>query len=109
MKTPLPEPIRSYYATAGADDADATIALFAADGAVRDEGVEHRGRSAIREWIALATRKYGPLRLEPTDVAESGDALVVTTVVSGDFKGSPATLRYAFVLHDQVIERLEIT
>jgi ketosteroid isomerase-like protein len=108
MTPRLPELLTRYYAAANAHDADATVALFAEDAVVKDEQTEHRGREAIRAWIAETTRKYGPIAVEPTDVAEGGRTTVVTSVVSGNFKGSPATLRYTFIADPQKIGRLEI-
>jgi ketosteroid isomerase-like protein len=108
MTTRLPEPLASYYAATNAHDTDATIAVFAEDATVKDEAEEHRGREAIRAWIANTTKKYGPITVEPTDVAETGRTIVVTSLVSGNFKGSPATLRYTFGLDHENIVRLEI-
>jgi ketosteroid isomerase-like protein len=108
MTPRLPELLTRYYAAANAHDADATIALFAEDAVVNDEQKEHCGRDAIRAWIAETTRKYGPIAIEPSNVAEEGRTTVVTSIVSGDFKGSPVTLRYMFLVDPQRIARLEI-
>jgi ketosteroid isomerase-like protein len=108
MNTRLPEPLASYYETVNARAVESTLALFAEDGVVRDEGEEHRGRAAIRAWIESITAKYGPITVEPTAVAEQGREKRVTTTVSGPFKGSPVSLRYAFVLEQGRIVRLEI-
>ena len=108
MTPTLPELLTRYYAAANAHDADATIALFAEDAVVKDEQKEVRGREAIRAWIAETTTKYGPIAVEPTDVAERGRTTVVTSIVSGDFKGSPATIHYTFFVDSKRIARLEI-
>ena len=93
MDITLPDPLASYYEAANEHAIESTIALFAENGVVRDEGEEHRGHEAIRAWIGNVAQKYGTITLEPTAVAEHGRAEVVTTTVSGDFKGSPVTLR----------------
>jgi uncharacterized protein (TIGR02246 family) len=108
MKTRLPEPLASYYAAVNARDNERVLGLFAEDAVVKDEGKEHRGRDAIRSWMHETTRKYGPIAVEPTAVAENGRVTIVTSTVSGDFKGSPAHLRYTFTLEHQSIARLEI-
>jgi hypothetical protein len=108
MNTRLPEPLASYYEAANARDIEGTIGVFATDSVVWDEGEEHRGRDAIRAWIEKVTEKYGPITVEPTAVAEQGREKLVTTTVSGSFKGSPVSLCYAFVLEQGRIIRLEI-
>ena len=109
MDTKLAGALASYYAAVNARDAERVLALFADDAIVKDEGEEHRGRDAIRAWMRTTTGKYGPIKVEPTAAAESGGETVVTSTVSGDFKGSPATLRYTFALELERITRLEIT
>jgi len=108
MKTRLPELLASYYAAVNARDNERVLGLFAEDAVVKDEGKDHRGRDAIRSWMHETTRKYGPIAVEPTAVAENGRSTIVTSTVSGDFKGSPAHLRYTFTLEQQSIARLEI-
>ena len=88
-------------------DIDAMLASFATDAIVKDEGQELRGVAAIRDWIERTTRKYR-VTVEVADVAESDGKTVVTNKVSGNFPGSPAMLRYAFVLTGGKISRLEI-
>ena len=58
-------------------------------------------------WIEHATRKYR-VTVEVKDVARDGGRDIVSGVVSGDFPGSPAALRYAFTLAGTKITRLEI-
>ena len=108
MSIELPQPLGSYYASVNARDDERVLALFAAEAVVKDEGGEHHGREAIRSWMQTTMTKYGPLTATPSAVAENGHTAVVTSTVSGDFKGSPVTLRYAFTLQDERIIRLEI-
>jgi ketosteroid isomerase-like protein len=108
METKLPEPLASYYAAVNVRDIERVLALFAETAIVEDEKEEHRGRAAIRTWMQGTAKKYGPIRVEPTALAETQDHAVVTSTVSGDFKGSPATLRYAFTLEHDRIVRLKI-
>jgi len=71
--------------------------LFADDATVEDEGTEYHGLPAIREWRASV-----PLvNYTITNIDQTPDALVVTTIISGDFPGSPVTdLKYRFEDHD---------
>src|SRR5882724_904854 len=101
MKPKLPEPLASYYTAVNAGDNEHVLALFVDDAVVKDEQEEHRGLDAIRSWMRETTRKYGPIAVQPTAITESGGATVVTSTVAGDFKGSPATLRYTFTLEHQ--------
>lgn len=95
MPLNLPAPLPAYFAAKNAHDIDAMLACFAADGSVHDEGKEYRGHSAIRGWIEETTRKY-KVTVAPTEVDQSGGAITVKALVSGNFAGSPATLQYRF-------------
>jgi ketosteroid isomerase-like protein len=108
MDPKLPEPLASYYAAVNARDNERVLALFTEAAVVADEREEHRGRVAIRSWMQGTATKYGPINVEPKDHAERGGTTVVTCTVSGDFRGSPATLRYTFTLEHQSIARLTI-
>src|ERR1700733_8810800 len=105
MDTKLAGALASYYTAVNAHDIERVCALFADDAIVKDEGEEHRGRDAIRAWMRTTTAKYGPIKVEPTAAAESGRVTLVTCTVSGDFKGSPATLRYTFTVERESIAR----
>jgi ketosteroid isomerase-like protein len=107
MPARLPEPLAAYYAAQNTHDIDAMMAAFAGGAVVKDEGKEHHGVKAVREWMEETTRKYR-VTVEVADVAEAGGNTLVTGVVSGNFKGSPARLRYTFTLDRQKISRLEI-
>ena len=108
MKTKLDGTIASYFAAANAHDTERELALFADDAVVKDEREEHRGRDGIRVWMHATAKKYGPLAYEPTGAVERGLSTTVTATVSGDFKGSPATLRYTFTVENERIASLEI-
>jgi len=98
----LPRVIQRYVEASNAHDVSSTVACFAPDGVVRDEGQTLRGKEAIGDWIATTIAKYRfhftPLHLE------TGNAEIVVTIeVSGTFDGSPVTLDYHFMVkHDQI-------
>jgi ketosteroid isomerase-like protein len=103
----LAHPLDSYFDAKNKHDAGAMLACFAEDAIVVDEHRDQRGRPAIREWIEDTTRKYR-MTADPIDTREHDGKTVVTCLLSGDFTGSPAKLRYAFTLSEAKIARLEI-
>ena len=107
MSATLPPPLAAYFAATNTHDLTAMIAAFAEGAVVKDEGREHRGLQAIREWMEETTRKY-QFTVEVTDVAETDGKTVVTGLVAGTFPGSPVRLRHAFTLDRDKIAHLEI-
>src|SRR6266851_2876686 len=76
-----PEVVRRYFDLAAQPDSEAYFALFAEDATVEDEGTVYHGLAAIRAWRASV-----PLvQYTITNVDQTPDALVVTTIISGDF------------------------
>ncbi|MFF3440368.1 nuclear transport factor 2 family protein [Streptosporangium sp. NPDC002721] len=88
----VPSAVRRYFELAVLPDQDPYFALFADDATVEDEGVEHHGVAAIRAWrTAVPDVVY-----TVTGADLTGDATDATADVSGDFPGSPVTLRFHF-------------
>jgi len=108
MTPTLPPAIAGYFAAANAHDGAAMVRHFSPDALVIDEQQNRRGHAAIREWEAHAHAMYQPQAV-PVSVTTVEDDIVVTATVSGNFPGSPATLRFAFRLSGGLIVRLEIT
>ncbi|MCB5175234.1 nuclear transport factor 2 family protein [Microvirga lenta] len=107
MSKRLPPPLAAYYEAKNRHDIDAMLAPFAEDAVVKDEGREHRGRADIRSWMKHTTRKYR-VTVDVRQVETVDDRMLVSGLVSGDFPGSPAMLRFAFTLSGPKIARLEI-
>ena len=107
MTTKMHSTLERYFAAANKHDVADMIADFADDAVVKDEGREHRGIPAIRDWMKETIRKY-KFKAEPTRVARENDRTAVAVIVSGDFPGSPIALTYWFKLEGQKIARLEI-
>ena len=107
MTTELHSTLAKYFAATRTHDVAGMIAGFADEAIVKDEGREHRGVSAIREWMKETIRKY-EFKVEPTNVARANDQTAVSVTVSGNFPGSPIALTYWFKLEGQKIARLEI-
>src|SRR5262245_43776685 len=106
MTLSLPEPIAAYF-VADEIDGEAVSRCFTEDAVVKDEGHTHQGRAAIKHWKTEASTKYHytcvPLACEPT-----GNRLVVTSRLTGNFPGSPVDLRFFFELDGEKIASLEI-
>lgn len=107
MRIILPAPIAAYFA-ADQSDGDAVALCFTEDAIVVDERSTHAGRNAIRRWKAEASAKFS-YATDPFAVCQEDGRTVVRAHVAGNFPGSPIDLRYAFVLSDNQIARLEIT
>jgi hypothetical protein len=107
MSVKLPSTLARYFDAANAHDADGVLEVFSARAIVKDEGREHRGALAIRKWIMRTIEKYD-FKVEPTGVATRDRETVVTGLVSGNFPGSPVSLRHAFTLDSDQIVHLEI-
>jgi ketosteroid isomerase-like protein len=107
MSKQLPLPLATYYEAKNQHDINGMLAPFAEDAVVKDEGQEHHGRAAIRSWMEHTTRKYR-VTIDVKQIESVDVRLIVSGLVSGDFPGSPAMLRYAFTLSGSKIARLEI-
>lgn len=99
----LPEPVAAYFA-ADRQNAEALARCFTAQATVKDEGHTYSGIEAIKAWKAEASTRY-TYTVEPLAVEHKDDRHVVT----GNFPGSPADLRYHFRLDRGLIASLEIT
>lgn len=107
MTGTVPEAVAGYFAAKNARDVAGMLGWFAADAVVVDEGRRYRGTAAIGAWLAETTRKYA-VSAQVTGVAAEGARLVVTALVSGNFPGSPVSLRYRFTLAEGRIAGLEV-
>ena len=103
----LPSPVRAYFDAEQHNDADALATAFTDDAVVRDEGAEHVGSAAIRDWWQAAKTKYRHVA-QPLEATTADDRTVVRARVTGEFPGSPATLKFSFMLAGDRIARLEI-
>ena len=107
MAPKLQRPLADYFSAANAHDVAAMSAAFTVDSLVKDEGREHRGLAAIREWMKETTEKYD-YKVEPIEWSQMDRKTVVLVSISGTFPGSPITLQYEFTLQGRKIARLEI-
>jgi ketosteroid isomerase-like protein len=105
MTLAVPKAVAAYLAAEAAKDAEAISRCFTEDGVVRDEGLDYRGRDAIRQWKAAADAKYNYV-LVPLGVRAEGNKVTVSARLTGDFPGSP--LDHIFTLSNNEIVSLEI-
>jgi hypothetical protein len=103
----LPEPIADYFA-ADRHDGKAVARCFTAEGIVKDERKTHVGAAAIGAWKDAASAEFAYVA-EPIAMEKHDHEIIVSGRVTGTFPGSPAILRYAFVLERGKIASLEIT
>jgi hypothetical protein len=108
MTTPmrLPEPVAAYF-SADRLDADAVAQCFDAHAVVKDEGKTYSGLPEIKRWKAETSAKF-TYRIEPLALERQDGITVVTSRLTGNFPGSPVTLRFAFRLQHGKISSLEI-
>lgn len=92
-----PSAVAAYIRAANDQDAAGVAACFVADGTVRDEGAIRRGGAEIAVWVRDTATRYQST-IEPLAVAGDDGRCELTAAVSGNFPGSPVTLRFDFVL-----------
>jgi hypothetical protein len=103
----LPAPIDIYFASENAHDPSAIDRCFAADAIVRDEGRTIKGVAAIKAWRVETGEKYHHT-VEPLGLSLQGGRVVVLTITSGEFPGSPIRLEHIFEIDGERITSLEI-
>ncbi|HEX4249096.1 MAG TPA: nuclear transport factor 2 family protein [Pseudonocardia sp.] len=103
----LPEVLTTYLSAKLDADLDTIVACFTDDALVHDEGHDHRGRAAIRAWLAeLASTYTITYRLLGAERWAGGAALRLE--VAGNFPGSPVALHQHFSLAGDRIAALTI-
>ena len=102
----LPKPIAAYF-IADEVDPEAVSQCFTASAVVKDEGLTHKGRAAIKEWKMDVSAKY-QYTCEPLACEEKDGRTIVTCHLVGNFPGSPVDLRFFFKLEGDKIASLEV-
>lgn len=108
MTIKLPKSIEAYFEADRDGDPEAVAAAFTDDGIVKDKGKSHRGRDAIRAWMADESQQYS-YTVEPFLITSDDGKTLVTAHAVGDFPGSPINLRFFFILAGDKVAELEIT
>lgn len=109
MNIKLPKTIETYFQQTTAEAPAEVARLFAPDAVLVDEGedLEVVGRDAIHQWMIELAAKF-KTSIELTAYEEIERQGVVTTLVSGNFPGSPAVFVYRFDIQGDLIHRLVI-
>ncbi len=84
--------VEEYFAAAPDPDRERYFALFGDDVVVRDDGRSLQGLAQVRRWRDEVPSVHYALR----EVTGTPTACRAVAEVSGDFPGSPVTLRFAF-------------
>ncbi|MER6694511.1 nuclear transport factor 2 family protein [Streptomyces minutiscleroticus] len=84
--------VEEYFAAATDPDHERYFALFGDDAVVHDDGRTHRGLAAVRRWRG----EVPSVRYDLREVTGPAAACGAVAEISGDFPGSPVTLRFAF-------------
>ena len=100
-------PVEAYFEGRNARDFARALSGFSDNAVVRDESRTHRSPQEIRAWMMETIAAYDD-RSELLNVETDGDTVITTAEVSGNFSGSPITLRYRFVTESGAITSLEI-
>lgn len=103
----LPSPIAAYVEAANAQDAARVADCFTQDGIVHDEGAVRCGRDDIAAWAHETGARY-QFAIAPVGLTGTAEQCQLTADVSGNFPGSPVTLRFHFTVRPEGIVSLEI-
>lgn len=101
----LPKVITDLIAAQNNFDSSAYAHCFSETAIVFDEGKTHRGKTAIKNWIAKANETYKTV-MKPMEYSEIKQTLKAE--ISGTFRGSPLVLTYQFEFKGRQIETLKI-
>jgi hypothetical protein len=105
----LPAPIADFFRMKNAHDDQGLWSLFASDAMVIDSGenTEMRGANEIKAWIQKAIAGLN-LHTEISGSIEREGTWVIDTVMSGDFKASPARFQYFITIRGGKISTLRV-
>ncbi|GHO46888.1 nuclear transport factor 2 family protein [Ktedonospora formicarum] len=100
--------ITRYFEASARRDIDAVVASFSEEALVVDENHTYHGSQEIREWQegVASIYEYTTQILDTKRLDEK--SYLVIGRLTGNFPGGIADLQYRFVIHNDLIERLEI-
>ena len=107
--TNLPKPIAEFFRLKNTENDEALPLAFAEDAIVIDAGErkEMRGREEIMRWIEKSISGLH-LRTDVRGWKEHEGEWIVDTVLTGNFKASPARFEYFISLRDEKISKLRV-
>src|ERR1700682_3412742 len=105
----LPTPIADFFRRKNEHDLEGLSSLFTQNAAVTDagEGKKMQGAKEIKQWIQKSISGLN-LHTEARNCKQQDGAWVVDTVMTGDFKASPARFVYFITLSGDKISALRV-
>ena|SRR2546423_8969693 len=103
----LPKTIADLLAAQDKYDSKAFAENFSDDAIVHDEGKTYHGKKEIEQWNEKTNAKY-KTKYKPLDISTKGEEIILTSQISGDFDGSPITLKYYFNIKGSKITSLRV-
>jgi ketosteroid isomerase-like protein len=105
MTSSVPAAVQQLLDAVNAQDTDAFLAVFTADGAVDDWGREFRGHEAVRTW---SDRELIGVQatLSEVEVTQPGNPLTIRAQVGG--KGFNGPSHFSFQVRDELVETMTI-
>jgi ketosteroid isomerase-like protein len=109
LRMNIPALVADFFRMKNEQDHDGLWALFASDATVVDggEGKKVQGAEEIKKWIQKALSGLN-LHTEICDCKEESGEWVVDTVMTGDFKASPARFEYFITVTRNKISALRV-
>ena len=106
---PLPEPITEFFRLKNAEDDEGLAQLFSDDATAVDAGEhkEMRGRAEITRWIEKSISGLH-LQTHIRDGKERDGEWIIDTVMTGNFKASPARFEYFISLTGNKLSKLRV-
>ena len=103
-----PAIVRYLGAQADTGNRELLVDVFATDASVTDEGITHRGRDAIRRWLATAATEFTYTTTLIGQRSDETDRWTVLARIDGNFPGGTANLRFQFAVQADEITELVI-
>jgi ketosteroid isomerase-like protein len=101
----LPKVLADLVTAQNTANSSAYANCFSDTAIVFDEGKQHKGKAAIKSWIAKANQAY-KTKMKPLEY--SATKQILEAEISGTFPGSPLVLTYQFELNEGQIQSLKI-
>jgi hypothetical protein len=105
----LPTPITDFFRMKNEHDHKGLSLLFTENATIADvgEGKKMQGAEEIKKWIQKSISGLN-LHTEVRDHKQQNDKWVIDTVMTGDFKASPARFEYFITLSGDKISALRV-
>ena len=105
----IPQTIENFFEMKNGHDYDGIVSLFADDAVVVDagEGKTLRGNEEINAWVRKSIAGLD-LHTEIQDSKKIKNEWIVDTVMTGNFKASPASFQYFITLDGDKISALRV-